>query len=124
MVVRVSEVFFPAGREHYETVLEETGFVEVETAKGIAQLGLWSFPEQRRIVSYCDGKATSMRCDTDEEFADTLEKIERWCNQDTGPLRPDTGVEAGEAGMFRALGLDKMFEQEPSNDTDSLQPDF
>ncbi len=120
MAIRAHRVFFPAGREHYRTVMEDTGFVEIVTEQGHARLAIWALSSRRMIVSYSEGRVTTVRCDHEEEFVNAVEALERWANEHADAPLSRAPTDGTGREVAAALGLVELFPREPAQDAGAV----
>ena len=56
----------------------KNGFAQVDTEQDAWYYGTWANPYKLIIVNYCEGDVTVQRCESEQEFAETLRKIKAW----------------------------------------------
>jgi hypothetical protein len=106
--MKTTREFAPADRYRYDfgPCSYERGFAQIDTAQDAPYFGTWCSPSRLMIVSYCEGDVTIQECESAEEFAAELCRIDEWnVAQGHGHARIDPGLDPAFRLEFEALGL-------------------
>lgn len=106
--MKVTREFAPADRYRYDfgPCSYENGFAQVDTAQDASYYGTWANPSTLVIFSYCEGDTTHTQCESPDEFAAELRRIDAWnVENGHGPARIDPGLNPEMKEAFERIGV-------------------
>lgn len=108
ITMKTTHEFAPADRYLYDFGLcsSANGFAQVDTSQDASYFGTWANPTLLVIFSYCEGDTTMHECESAEEFAAELRRIDAWnVEQGHGNARIDPGYDPELQAAFERIGL-------------------
>lgn len=109
--MKINRSFAPGDRYLYDFNLctDAKGWAQVDTRQDAAWFGTWASPSERRVLNFAEGDVTETICDTDDEFAAELRRIDEWNRTNGyGPAKIDPGFNPAIKAGFEAIGLGDM----------------
>ena len=85
------------------------GWAQVDNVQDASYFGQWANPYQRKLVSYCEGDITIVRCDTDDEF---VAELRAWCSFQDTHRGLDPGLNDELEARLLELGFEDLFHWE------------
>ena len=80
------------------------GFAQVDTSGDAPYFGLWANPNTLEIVQYCEGDVTELKAETETEFTEALQEMNKFYTD----FRIDASLQPAMEKRFISLGLEVL----------------
>ena len=82
----------------------DNGFAQMDTSQDAPYFGMWTNPNTREIVSYCEGDVTELTAETNDEYVKAIRESAKFYSD----FRIDASMHPEMAKRFSVLGLDDL----------------
>ena len=99
--------FSPSDRYTYDfgACSAENGYCQIDTPQDAAYFGIWTNPDERKIITYCEGDLTIETAENDAEYVQAIRNLKTWHDNMQRSMRIDANTQPTQKARFEALGL-------------------